>query len=148
MCGGVQHLLFVFFGRVQHLCGRVQFFLDSPSAGPPSAAPADRPKFRPLPPPCSLFFSLSGGLLVEMWQRFKAEITQSAHLGHKEEALAQGPYANRASRSTSCTVGMSAPTRTARRHGRQNMPAQHSIGECMPLEPCPATRKAFSHGQS
>ena len=31
------------------------------------------------------------------------------------------------------------PTRTARWHGQQNMPTQHSIGECMPLRLCPAT---------
>ena len=40
------------------------------------------------------------------------------------------------------------PTRTARRHGQQNMPTQHSNGECMPLGPCPANTRGDSRASA
>ena len=56
----------------------------SPSPGPSSSLPRTAQNFAlfsPLPPQFSFFLPSLGGLRVELWPRFNAEVCQSARLG-------------------------------------------------------------------
>ena len=56
------------------VCG----FMPGPSVGTPSAGPPTISLFSTLPPEFSFFLSSLGGLLVELWARYKAEF-QNKH---------------------------------------------------------------------